>query len=135
MDLPPDVEYVDDVSLFIWRPRGVLNEALVKNIVAFVEEQEETLGQPFNRFTDLSTLDTVDLNFDYVFHIALYRRLSYASAKIKSAFYAPSPDAGHYARLHKLLTDYSPLQVSVFTDREAAAKWLGVPIELLRAKS
>jgi hypothetical protein len=134
MDLPPDVEYVKDVNLFIWRPRGVLNEALVNNIVAFVQEQEETLGQPFNRFTDLSTLDMVDLNFAYVFHIALYRRLSYASGKVKSAFYAPSSGAGHYAKLHKLLTDYSPLQVSVFTDREAAAKWLGVPIELLRAK-
>jgi hypothetical protein len=135
MDLPPNVEYVKDVNLFIWRPLGVLNEALVNNIVAFVEEQEETLGQPFNRFTDLSTLDMVDLNFDYVFHVALYRRLSYTSAKVKSAFYAPSSGAGHYAKLHKLLTDYSPLQVSVFTEREAAAKWLGVPIELLRVKS
>jgi hypothetical protein len=54
---------------------------------------------------------------------------------VKSAFYAPSWSAAHYAKLHKLLTDFSPLQVSVFIDREAAAKWLGVPIELLRVKS
>src|SRR5438094_941530 len=73
----------------------------------------------------------VDLNFNYVFHIALYRRLSYAGGKVKSAFYVASSDAEHYAKLHALLTDHSPLQVSIFTDRAAAAKWLGVPIELL----
>jgi hypothetical protein len=28
MELPADVEYVEDANLFIWRPRGVLSEAL-----------------------------------------------------------------------------------------------------------
>ena len=134
MELPPDVEYVEDANLFIWRPRGVLNEGLVNNIIVFVREQEETLGRPFNRFTDLSAVDAVDLNFDYVFHIALYRRLSYAGSKVKSAFYVSSSDATHYAKLHALLTGRSPLQVSVFTELEAAAKWLGVPIESLMAQ-
>jgi hypothetical protein len=30
-----------------------------------------------------------------------------------------------------MLTDYSPLDVALFTDRAAAAKWLGVPVEAL----
>jgi len=133
MELPADIEYAKDANLFIWRPRGVLGEALVNRIIVFVREQEETLGRSFDRFTDLSALDAVDLNFNYVFHIALYRRLSYAGGKVKSAFYVSSSDAEHYAKLHALLTDHSPLQVSIFTDRAAAAKWLGVPIELLVA--
>ena len=133
MELPANVEYVKDANLFIWRPIGVLGEALVNQIIVFVREQEETLGRSFNRFTDLSALDAVDLNFNYVFHIALYRRLSYAGGKVKSAFYVSSSDAEHYAKLHAMLTDHSPLQVSIFTDRAAAAKWLGVPIELLLA--
>jgi hypothetical protein len=131
MELPADVQYVKDANLFIWRPRGVLSEGLVNRIIVFVREQEETLGRSFDRFTDLSALDAVDLNFNYVFHIALYRRLSYAGGKVKSAFYVSSSDAEHYAKLHALLTDHSPLQVSIFTDRGAAAKWLGVPVELL----
>jgi len=134
MELPADVEYVKDANLFIWRPHGVLSEALVNKIIVFLREQEETLGRSFDRFTDLSALDAVDLNFNYVFHIALYRRLSYAGGKVKSAFYVSSSDAEHYAKLHALLTDHSPLQVSIFTDREAAAKWLGVPIESLLAQ-
>jgi hypothetical protein len=131
MELPPDVDYIEDANLFIWRPRGVLNEGLVNNIIVFVREQEEALGRPFNRFTDLSAVDAVDLNFDYVFHIALYRRLSYAGSKVKSAFYVSSSDAAHYAKLHALVTGYSRLQVQVFTELEAAAKWLGVPVESL----
>ncbi len=135
MELPADVEYNKDANLFTWRPRGVLSEALVNQIMVFLREQEETLGRSFDRFTDLSALDAVDLNFNYVFHIALYRRLSYAGGKVKSAFYVSSSDAEHYAKLHALLTDHSPLQVSIFTDREAAAKWLGIPVELLLAHS
>ena len=69
------------------------------------------------------------------YHIALYRRLWwYAVGKVKSAFYVASSDAAHYARLHALLTDHSPLQVSIFTELEAAAKWLDVPIETLLAR-
>ena len=134
MELPADVDYVEDANLFIWRPRGVLSEALVNRIIVFVREQEETLDRSFNRFTDLSALDAVDLNFDYVFHIALYRRLSYAGAKVKSAFYVSSSDAAHYAKLHALVTGCSALQVSIFTELEAAATWLGVPTELLMAQ-
>jgi hypothetical protein len=37
----------------------------------------------------------------------------------------------HYARLHALLTQGSPINVRIFQDREKAAQWLGVPIELL----
>jgi hypothetical protein len=133
MKPPADVEYVEDAGLFIWRPRGVLNEALVNSIIVFVRQQEASFDRPFNRFTDLSALDAVDLNFDYIFHVALYRRLSYAGTKVKSAFYVSSWSAAHYAKLHALVTGRSPLQVSVFTDREAAAKWLNVPIELLMA--
>lgn len=54
---------------------------------------------------------------------------------MKSAFYVSSSDAEHYAKLHAVLTDHSPLQLSVFTELAAAAKWLGVPVELLMTKA
>jgi hypothetical protein len=132
MDLPTNVAYVKDANLFIWRPRGVLNEAIVNNILVVVREPEDSFERPFNRFTAFSALHALDLHFDYVFHVALYRRLSYEGGKVKSAFYVSSWSAGHYAKLHALVTDYSPLQVSVFTELEPAAKWLGVSIETLR---
>ena len=98
----------------------------------FTETVEKRNDQPLNRFIDLSALDAVDLNFEFVFHVALGRRLSAASKPpVKSAFYVTGPDTTHYAKLHAMLTDHSPLHVALFTDRAAAAKWLGVPLEAL----
>ncbi len=109
---------------------------MVNEIVEFVEAAERLARTPFNRFTDLSApaLDMVDLNFKFVFQVALSRRIS-AKPKppVKSAFYVTSTATMHYAKLHALLTDHSPLHVSVHTDRDAAAKWLGVPVKVLEA--
>src|SRR6266403_5965052 len=130
--LPAHVLFRKDLSLMLWKPHGVLDEALVNEIVAFVDAAEDRASKPFNRFADLSALDAVDLNFKFVFHIALHRRLAYAPhPPVKSAFYVTSPATVHYAKLHAMLTDYSPLDVALFTDRAAAAKWLGVPVETL----
>jgi hypothetical protein len=41
----------------------------------------------------------------------------------------------HYAKLHALLTQGSPIHVRIFKERQEAAQWLGVPIELLAPKS
>jgi len=71
----------------VWKPHGVLDQALVNEIVAFVEAAEERVQKPFNRFVDLSALDAVDLNFNFVFHIALHRRLAFEShPQVKTAF-------------------------------------------------
>ena len=103
-------------------------------MVAFIETVEKRNGQPLNRFVDLTALDAVDLNFRFVFHVALGRRLSAApKPAVKSAFYVTSPNTTHYAKLHAVLTDYSPLDVALFTDRASAANWLGVPLEALSA--
>ena len=118
----------------VWKPHGILDQALVNEIVAFVEAAEERTQKPFNRFADLSALDAVDLNFRFVFHIALHRRLAFDShPPVKTAFYVTNPATTHYAKLHAMLTDHSPLHVSLFTERAAAAKWLGVPVEALSA--
>ena len=116
----------------VWKPHGILDQALVNEIVAFVEAAEERVQKPFNRFADLSALDAVDLNFNFVFHTALHRRLAFTShPPVKTAFYVTGPDTTHYAKLHALLTDHSPLHVSLFTERATAAKWLDVPAEAL----
>ena len=61
-ELPPGVTFHEAHGLFIWRPRGVFNETTINKIIAFVGEQEATFGKPFNRFTDMSAVDSVDLN-------------------------------------------------------------------------
>ena len=133
MKLPPDVTFVEAHHLFIWRPRGVLDEARINKITAFIGEEELIFGRSFNRFSDMSALDAIDLNFEYVFRVALHRRLSYKGRPVKSAFLVATPEATHIAKLHAMLTDHSPLHVAVFSDIKAAADWLGVPQKVLMA--
>jgi hypothetical protein len=37
--------------------------------------------------------------------------------------------------MHELLTRHSSIDVRIFEEREAAAKWLGVPVEILSFSS
>jgi hypothetical protein len=135
MNLPPDVEFHDDIRLLIYRPSGVVDEAAVKRIVSVLEDLEEKLQRPFNRFADTLEADEVELNFKYVIQVSLCRRLSYAGhPPVKSAILATDATMIHYARLHALLTQGSPINVRVFKDRQEAANWLGLPIERLEMK-
>jgi hypothetical protein len=132
MELPSNISFRKEFSVILWKPRGILNEEIVNEVVAFIEKAERRTIKPFNRFTDMSALDMVDLNFKFVFQVALFRRLSVKpKPPVKSAFYVTSKAAAHYPKLHAMLTDFSPLDVSLFTDRVAAAKWLDVPVEVL----
>lgn len=135
MKVPAHVLFRRDHSLILWKPRGILDEAIVNEILLFIETAEKKCKKPFNRFSNLSALDAVDLNFKFVFDVALYRRLSYGSnPSVKSAFYVTSPATTHYVKLHKLLTDRSPLGVRLFTDPNEAATWLSVPPEVLEQR-
>ncbi|PYI60480.1 MAG: hypothetical protein DME31_08610 [Verrucomicrobia bacterium] len=132
MKLPPDIEFHEDIHLFIHRPRGVLNEATINKVVSVLEDLEANLQEPFNRFADTLAADEVELNFRYVIQVSLHRRLSYAGhPPVKSAILATDSTMIHYARLHALLTQGSPIHVRIFQDRKEAAKWLGVPVERL----
>jgi hypothetical protein len=129
---PPGVECLDDSRLLVWRPRGVLNESVLNKLLAFLVVQEGRLGRNFNRFTDLSLLDAVDLTFKYVFHFALHRRLAWIGREaVKSAILATTPQVARYVKLHVLMTDHSPLKVRLFREYRPAAKWLDVPLKLL----
>jgi hypothetical protein len=132
MQLPPDVEFHEDVRLFIWRPCGVINQAAVNTIITALGELEFSLKEPFNRFADTVGADAVDLNFEYIIRVSLYRRLVYANRPpIKSAILATDSTLIHYGKVHALLTQGSPIKARVFQDRQEAARWLGAPLELL----
>ena len=136
MKFPPDVAFNDDIRLLIYRPHGVIDEAAVKRVLPVIEDLEAKLQEPFNRFSDTLEADEIELNFKYVIQFSLCRRLSYAGhPPVKSAILATDSTMIHYARLHALLTQGSPINVRVFKDRKEVADWLGVPIERLEKKT
>jgi len=136
MKLAPDIQFHEDIRLLIYRPRGLLDEAAVNKIIRVVGELETKLQEPFNRFSDTLGHDEVELNFRYVIHVSLYRRLTYVNwPPIKSAILATNSTIIHYAKLHALLTQGSAINVRIFQDRQEAAQWLGAPIERLTAET
>ena len=135
MKLPPEIEFHPDIRLLVYRPRGLIDEAAVNKIISVIEDLEAATQEPFNRFSDTSEIHEVELNFRYVIHVSLHRRLVHKGrAPVKSAILATDSALVHYARLLALLTEGSSIKVQVFQDRREAAKWLGVPVELLTRK-
>ena len=136
MELRPEIQFHEDIRLLVYRPHGVIDESALKKVISVLEDLEARLRELFNRFSDTLAADEIELNFKYVIQVSLCRRLSYAGhPPVKSAILASDSTMLHYARLHALLTQGSPINVRVFQDRAEAAKWLGVPVELLTAKS
>ena len=136
MKLPPDVQFHKNARLLVYRPRGLLNESSINKVLSALEDLEAELQEPFNRFSDTVAADEIELNFKYVIQFSLHRRLSYARRPpVKSAILATDSTMIHYAKLYALLTQGSPINVRIFKDRKEAAKWLGVPVELLATKA
>jgi hypothetical protein len=136
MKLPPEIEFHQNVGLLIYRPRGLIDEAEIDKVIGVIEELEAETQKPFNRFSDATGTHEIELNFRYVIHVSLHRRLSHKGrAPVKSAILATDSTLVHYARLLVLLTEGSSIKVRVFQDRKEAAEWLGVPLELLAAKA
>ena len=132
MKPPPDFHFHEDIGLLVWKPRGAITEAVVNKAISFLAEMEAMVGKPFHRFTDTSAQEAVELTFQYIFHVALYRRLSYTGRPpVKSAFFATDPKVIRLVKIHALMTNHSPLRVALFEKPEEAALWLGVPINAL----
>ena len=103
-------------------------------VVEFLEKAEDKAVAPFHRFTDLSKLDALDIDFKSMIRISLHRRLSYAQhPPVKSAFYVTSPAAARVVKVHVILTDHSPLKCKMFRELAAAARWLDVPMSTLES--
>jgi hypothetical protein len=132
MERPPEIEFHPDIRLLIYRPRGLIDEAAINKVISVIEDLEAKTQEPFNRFSDTTQAHEIELNFRYVIQVSLHRRLFHKGrAPVKSAILATDSTLIHYARLVMLLTEGSSIKVRVFQDRNEAAQWLGVPIELL----
>ena len=124
----------DDIDLLVWKPVGIVTERLVNAILDFLDHHELDHPRPFNRFTDTTALEAMELNPHYIFQVALYRRMIFTGQPLsKSAFCVIKPEIAELIRIHAVVTSKSPLQVAVFEDYQAAAAWLEVPLTRLQA--
>ena len=115
--------------LFTWHPVGCLNDAVADQLLSIIEIDELVDARPFHRYTDLSQLATVQLTIGHMFRTAERRRQ--VDLHVKSAIYANTAVGLGIARMYEALMKDAHIEVRAFTDREPAAAWLGVPIEII----
>ena len=131
--LPHGVIFHEDIDLLVWKPVGVVTEPLVEKILEFLDHHELSRPRPFNRFTDTTALEAMELNPHYIFQVALYRRMIFAGQPpAKSAFCVVKPEVAEIIRIHAMVINRSPLQVAVFEHYQAAATLLDVPVTRLQ---
>lgn len=117
--------------LVTWHPHGLLNATRAREILRFIEAQEQSATEPFHRFADTSGLDAIHLTFADVEELAQSRIDSYQGPPVQSAILARNPLAFGIARMYEQLMRRSPIELRVFTKLSAAADWLHVPRDVL----
>lgn len=116
-------------QLVTWHPAGVFDDAMADQIVEFVELEENIQEAPFHRYTDLSGLTHIRLTAGHIFQIA--KRRHQVAEPVKSAFWTNKIVSLSMAYVYETLMVSAAIQVRVFREREAAAEWLGVPVQSL----
>jgi hypothetical protein len=128
-----DVYMIDRESLMVCRPKGNLDVTGAAQIVEFVEIKEIEFETGFDRFADLTLLDSINLSAADVSKLADRRRgFNPNSVRVKSAFLAVHPLALGVARMYEKLLNSPRIEVRVYDQLEAAAEWLAVKPERLK---
>jgi hypothetical protein len=125
----PRYWYYPKFRLATWHPVGVLTNAVADQVIEFVEMQEQDQDELFDRYTDFSGLTKVRLKVRHMFEIARRRRS--AREPVNSAFFADQLVTLSIAKMYEGLMERAMITVRVFEKREAAAEWLGVPLQIL----
>jgi hypothetical protein len=136
IDSSTRTRFHSEYHLETWYPEGDLDGEMALAIAKFVGFEESKAEHSFDRFSDLSKLTGIHLDFIEIVGLAAMRRESYgAGPPVKSAILAPSKAAFGVARMFAVLMEPSPITVRIFRTIEEAGKWLGVPVEELRTET
>ena len=125
----PRTWYFPKWHLVAWHPRGVLDDTLADQIVAFIEMEERIQAAPFDRYVDLSGLTQVRLEAGHVFAIA--KRRHRTMEQVKSAFWTDQVVTMSLAYMFETFMASARIKVRAFRQQKDAAEWLKVPIEIL----
>jgi hypothetical protein len=128
-----DVYMIEREALIVGRPRGVLDATEALQIVEFVEVKEKEMESGFDRFIDLTQLESIKLSAAEVAALADRRRtFNPNDIRVKSAFMATHPLSYGIARMYEQMLNSDRIEVQVFSELEEAAAWLLVKPQKLK---
>jgi hypothetical protein len=128
-----DVYLIESEALMVSRPNGTLDSVDAMRLVEFIEIKEVDMETGFNRFCDLTQVDSIQLSAEDFLKIAARRRsFNPNDIHVKSAFLATHPLAFGIACLYQQLLNSPRIEVRVFKELDAAAEWLAVKPDRLK---
>lgn len=128
-----DVYIIERDSLMVCRPKGVIDFATAVQLVEFIEIKETASENGFDRFTDLTHFDSINLSAEDVSKLADRRRaFNPNNFQVRSAFLATHPLALGVARMYEKLLNSPRIEVRVYDNLEAVAEWLVVKTDRLK---
>lgn len=122
------IQYDEALNLAICRPEGVFEKNSADEMLDFLQAMESSLPTPFNRLLDLKGLQEIRLTGTDLFRISKRRRSSAEKIPVcRCAIFAPTLLTYAIAKIYEDLTDGSNIQIRVFAEVKATAKWLRLP--------
>lgn len=125
----PVTRYYPEFRLTTWHPTGILDGPLAEKVIQFVEWEEYIQEAPFDRYIDLSGFTEIRVRPNHIFEIACRRRI--VREPVKSAFFADNPIGLAFAQMYERLMQRASISVRAFSNRDFAAEWLEVPVQIL----
>jgi hypothetical protein len=127
----PHAVYYPKFRLMTWHPIGIFDGALADKVREFIEWEEHMQDASFNRYTDLSGVTEVQISLQRLLEAARQRRRVLQA--VNSAIFADKKHSFLIAQIYEsLMEEAVAITVRAFRERELAARWLGVPVAILR---
>jgi hypothetical protein len=131
---PAFLRHYPGYDLITWQPHGVLDDALLDQIAAWlVAVEKEMISR--RRFVDLSQLSSVAIRTRHLFEFARKRAQEFtATMSVRSAVFSDDWVGFGIAQLYESMMANTRIEVRAFRDRAEAAKWLDLPAKILSLK-
>lgn len=127
----PGLRYFPEHNLLTWHPTGVLEDKILDELIAFIHSLEDSIDEPFDRFSDLSGLVDIKVKFGHAFQIAQEQQSRKGGRRLKSILHSERLVGLGMSRMYESLMHSAEIDVRVAKNRAEAAEWLGVPQSVL----
>jgi hypothetical protein len=127
-----DVYTINADKVLVVRLSGVFDGPIAEKLAEFLEIKEVEVETGFDRFCDMTHLEGIRLLTADIVRLADRRRaFNPNDIHVKSAFWATDPLGFGIVRMYEQLLNSPRLEVRVWSDKQAAADWLGTTLDSL----
>src|SRR6476660_6426642 len=134
LPVPDFLRYYPAHRLIAWQPQGTLDDLMLDQIADWLVGIEKA-SLPLTRFIDLSQLTSVAVSTRHVFEFARKRAELFTGVDpVRTALFSDDWVAFGIARLYESLMQDTLIEARAFRNLAWAAKWLGIPVDVLTLK-